>query len=140
MVYIEDGEHYVLADFRIIIPLAMFSSYHSRITVSYLKRLTNAAFGRLQAFRIYGNIGMSAPSLHRESTNSLIHVYTYQTVYSLCHGSMYIHVHVLDIQVHMVRQMLRDLGCLVMHKTWQLHRRQQCHSKFIHYQVCSTLA
>ena len=33
---------------------------------------TNAAFGRLQAFRMYGGIGMSASSLHRESTDSLI--------------------------------------------------------------------
>ena len=46
---------------------------HSRSTVSYLKRLTNAALGRLQAFHMYGGIGMSASSLHRESTGSLIH-------------------------------------------------------------------
>ena len=52
---------------------------HSRITVSYLKRLTNAAFGRLQAFRMYGGIGMSASSLHRESTDSLIPVNTMAT-------------------------------------------------------------
>ena len=38
--------------------------------MSYLKRLTNAALGRLQAFRMYGGIGMSASSLHRESTDS----------------------------------------------------------------------
>ena len=37
-----------------------------------LRRLTNAALGRLQAFRMYGAIGMSASSLHRESTDSLI--------------------------------------------------------------------
>ena len=47
----------------------------SRITVSYLKRLTNAALGRLQVFRMYGGIGMSASSLHRESTDSLIYSY-----------------------------------------------------------------
>ena len=35
------------------------------------KRLTNAALGWLQAFRMYGGIGMSASSLHRESTDSL---------------------------------------------------------------------
>ena len=40
--------------------------------MSYLKRLTNAALGRLQAYRMYGGIGMSASSLHRESTDSLI--------------------------------------------------------------------
>ena len=43
--------------------------------MSYLKRLTNAALGRLQAFRMYGGIGMSASSLHRESTDSLIQLY-----------------------------------------------------------------
>ena len=43
--------------------------------MSYLKRLTNAALGRLQAFRMYGGIGMSASSLHRESTDSLIYMY-----------------------------------------------------------------
>ena len=30
------------------------------------------AFGHVQDFPIYGGLGMSAPSLHRESTNSLI--------------------------------------------------------------------
>ena len=40
--------------------------------MSYLKRLTNAALGRLQAFRMYGGIGMSESSLHRESIDSLI--------------------------------------------------------------------
>ena len=56
----------------------MVSSYfvsvfkkHLRITVSYLKRLANAALERLQAFRMYGGIGMSVSSLHRESTDSL---------------------------------------------------------------------
>ena len=38
----------------------------------YLKRLTNAALGWLLAFCMYGGIGMSASSLHRESTDSLI--------------------------------------------------------------------
>ena len=31
------------------------------------------ALGRLQAFRMYGVIGMSASSLHRESTDALIY-------------------------------------------------------------------
>ena len=51
----------------------------------------NAELGWLQAFRMYGGIGMSASSLHRESTDSLIlqyyvsgHpiVYRYRHVYS----------------------------------------------------------
>ena len=37
------------------------------------KKAKNAALGRFQAFRMYGGIGMSAPSLHRESTDALIH-------------------------------------------------------------------
>ena len=51
--------------------------------MSYLKRLTNAALGRLQAFRMYGGIGMSASSLHRESTDSLIHV-LYSDIHIIC--------------------------------------------------------
>ena len=47
------------------------------ITVSYLKRLTNAALGQLQAFHMYGGIGMSASSLHRESIDSLIIICMY---------------------------------------------------------------
>ena len=40
------------------------------------KKAKNAAFGRLQAFCMYGGIGMSASSLHRkESTDSLM-IYT----------------------------------------------------------------
>ena len=35
------------------------------------KAYISAAFGRLQAFRMYGGLSMSAPSLHRESTDSL---------------------------------------------------------------------
>ena len=43
---------------------------HSQIPKKAYK--INAAFGLLQAFRMYGGIGMSASSLHRESTDSLI--------------------------------------------------------------------
>ena len=40
--------------------------------VRYLKRLKSSEFVRVKAFPMYGGIGMSAPSLHRESTDSLI--------------------------------------------------------------------
>ena len=40
--------------------------------VRYLKRLKSSRLGRVQAFSMYGGLGMSAPSLHRESTDSLI--------------------------------------------------------------------
>ena len=67
--------------------------------MSYLKRLTNAALGRLQAFRMYGGIGMSASSLHRESTDSLIHVHL--SPGSTCGLVAYtctLHIHVLAQQ------------------------------------------
>ena len=38
----------------------------------YLKRLKSSKFVRVKAFPMYGGIGVSAPSLHRESTDSLI--------------------------------------------------------------------
>ena len=41
--------------------------------VRYLKRLKSSRLGCVQAFPMYGGgLGMSAPSLHRESTDSLI--------------------------------------------------------------------
>ena len=40
--------------------------------VKYLKRLKSSKFVRVKAFPMYGGIGVSAPSLHRESTDSLI--------------------------------------------------------------------
>ena len=43
--------------------------------VRYLKRLKSSRLGRVQAFPMYGGLGMSAPSLHRESTDSLIYSY-----------------------------------------------------------------
>ena len=42
--------------------------------VRYLKRLKSSRLGRVQAFPMYGGLGMSAPSLHRESTDSLIKI------------------------------------------------------------------
>ena len=40
--------------------------------IRYLKRLNSSMFVRMKAFPKYGGIGVSAPSLHRESTDSLI--------------------------------------------------------------------
>ena len=45
--------------FRYLVPAAVLNSH-------------SVALGRLQAFRMYGGIGMSASSLHRESTDSPI--------------------------------------------------------------------
>ena len=42
----------------------------------YLKRLISSKFVRVKAFPMYGGIGVSAPSLHRESTDSLILIHT----------------------------------------------------------------
>ena len=41
--------------------------------IIYLKRLKSSKFVRVKAFPMYGGIGVSAPSLHRESTDSLIY-------------------------------------------------------------------
>ena len=43
--------------------------------VRYLKGLKSSKFVRVKAFPMYGGIGVSAPSLHRESTDSLIMYY-----------------------------------------------------------------
>ena len=42
--------------------------------IRYLKRLISSKFVRVKAFPMYGGIGVSAPSLHRESTDSLIKI------------------------------------------------------------------
>ena len=55
--------------------------------VRYLKRLKSSRLGRVQAFPIYGGLGMSAPSLHRESTDSLILYYKIDAQPSLVHFS-----------------------------------------------------
>ena len=47
----------------------------------YLKRLISSKFVRVKAFPMYGGIGVSAPSLHRESTDSLIHAHTQIQMY-----------------------------------------------------------
>ena len=43
--------------------------------VRYLKGLKSSRLGHVQAFSMYGGLGMSVPSLHRESTDSLIDTY-----------------------------------------------------------------
>ena len=45
----------------------------STLLCSAFLYLLNATFGRLQAFRSIGALGMSASSLHRESTDSLMY-------------------------------------------------------------------
>ena len=48
--------------------------------VIYLKRLKSSRLGRVQAFPMYGGLGMSAPSLHRESTDSLISIFIHNAI------------------------------------------------------------
>ena len=45
---------------------------HSQTTIIYLKRLKSSKLVRVKAFPMYCGIGVSPPSLHRESTDSLI--------------------------------------------------------------------
>ena len=40
--------------------------------IIYLKRLKSSKFVRVKDFPMYGSIGVSAPSLHRESTDSVM--------------------------------------------------------------------
>ena len=44
--------------------------------IRHLKRLISSVFECVKAFPMYGGIGVSAPSLHRESTDSLIPIIT----------------------------------------------------------------
>ena len=60
----------------------------------YLKRLISSKFVRVKAFPMYGGIGMSAPSLHRESTDSLIHVYSHA-------------VFAGDVDIYIVQRLMR---------------------------------
>ena len=54
--------------------------------IIYLKRLKSSKFVRVKAFPMYGGIGVSAPSLHRESTDSLIlEMFTNDTVSDIHH-------------------------------------------------------
>ena len=44
--------------------------------MGYLIRLKTSGFVSLEAFKMYYAMRASAPSLHRESTDSLIHIST----------------------------------------------------------------
>ena len=58
---------------------------HSQTMIRYLKRLLNPQrFVRVEAFPMYGGIGVSAPSLHRESTDSLICDINYDYIIESC--------------------------------------------------------
>ena len=88
--------------------------------IIYLKRLKSSKFVRVKAFPMYGGIGVSAPSLHRESTDSLIVQCTivYITEYMQCnsysakcpffilHACLVLHVHVqctcISMHMHVV--------------------------------------
>ena len=74
--------------------------------IIYLKRLKSSKFVRVKAFPMYGGVGVSAPSLHRESTDSLIQVTVTHhacTTIQLCRTCIQrvIHVHVLDTLVRL---------------------------------------
>ena len=50
------------------------------------KRLKSSKFVHVKSFPMYGGIGVSAPSLHRESTDSLILTYVYIYMYTYMYG------------------------------------------------------
>ena len=67
---------------------------HSQIP----KKAYKCSVWAVEAFRMYGGIGMSASSLHRESTDSLIqciYIYVHVHVYAMF-VIMYIHVQILS--------------------------------------------
>ena len=49
--------------------------------IIYLKRLKSSKFVLVKPFPMYGGIGVSTPSLHRESTDSLILCTSYVCMY-----------------------------------------------------------
>ena len=60
--------------------------------IIYLKRLKSSRFVRVKAFPMYGGIGVSAPSLHRESTDSLIMIATATTKSTTSYGIISINI------------------------------------------------
>ena len=58
--------------------------------IIYLKRLKSSKFVRVKAFPMYGGIGVSAPSLHRESTDSLIYIQSCSPEILCCSDNYYI--------------------------------------------------
>ena len=76
--------------------------------IIYLKRFKSSKFVRVKAFPMYGGIGVSAPFLHRESTDSLInHFYAVfvwrperqearnaPMIYASDSGQIYLHIQV----------------------------------------------
>ena len=81
--------------------------------IIYLKRLKSSKFVRVKAFPMYGGIGVSAPSLHRESTDSLrvyrlsdnVHVWW---VISVSAGELY----PSSSSAHFVNFFARMLACI----------------------------
>ena len=57
--------------------------------MGYLKRLKTSGSVSLEAFKMYYAMRASAPSLHRESTDSLI-IYTIEETLSSCVWLVYI--------------------------------------------------
>ena len=66
----EDGENRGFDQF-LSRTLAVYSSYFVSV-VGHDQMTKSSTFGRVQAFPLHGSLGMSTPSLHRESTDSLI--------------------------------------------------------------------
>ena len=57
--------------FRQFVSVIGYIVTRTRWSDIYLKRLKSSRLGRVQAFPMYGGLGMSAPSLHIESLPTL---------------------------------------------------------------------
>ena len=78
----EDGEIGVLAVLRLLSGIELLQDQ-----VMCLKRLITAAFGSFEQFCMLRLMGVSAPSLHRESTDSLIIIRYFLPSYLNCSNS-----------------------------------------------------
>ena len=61
-----------------VFPFYVYNSYFRQFVsvIGYID-IKSSRLGRVQAFPMYGGLGMSAPSLHRVSTDSLIHEWNF---------------------------------------------------------------
>ena len=106
--------------------------------VRYLKRLKSSKSGRAQAFPMYGGLGMSAPSLHRESTDSLILLLVYTEHVLVLHSLVCSWTVQLTLDIHVYYYMLgyntsAGLACAIMSSKWKYNIRE---SVYRLYSLC----
>ena len=89
--------------------------------IIYLKRLKSSKFVRVKAFPMYGGIGVSAPSLHRESTDSLITVQYSAIKPCVLLMSCVLPTAAWDCNPCCTRMPRVNNGCILPTAAWDLH-------------------